>query len=90
MQSFRMPQVMRELDKLREHQSGPGEILEDFTEQMTFELVWKLDCCVFQVDQGVKAEEESINLCSLRAHLRLTLLLSEMFFLIKTKAALQA
>lgn len=90
MQSFRMPQVMRELDMFREHHSGPGEILEDFTEQMTFELVWKLDCCVFQVDQDVKAEEESVNLCSLRAHSRLTLLLSEMFFMIKTKAALQA
>ena len=90
MQSFLMPQVMRELDMFREHHSGPGEILEDFTEQMTFELVWKLDCCVFQVDQDVKAEEESVNLCSLRAHSRLTLLLSEMFFMIKTKAALQA
>ena len=90
MQSFRMPQVMRELDMFCEHHSGPGEILEDFTEQMTFELVWKLDCCVFQVDQDVKAEEESVNLCSLRAHSRLTLLLSEMFFMIKTKAALQA
>ena len=90
MQSFRMPQVMRELDMFREHHSGPGEILEDFTEQMTFELVWKLDCCVFQVDQDVKAEEESVNLCSLRAHSRLTLRVSEMFFMIKTKAALQA
>ena len=90
MQSFHMPQVMRELDMFREHHSGPGEILEDFTEQMTFELVWKLDCCVFQVDQDVKAEEKSVNLCSLRAHSRLTLLLSEMFFMIKTKAALQA
>nr|CAI9691576.1 unnamed protein product [Rangifer tarandus platyrhynchus] len=70
---------------------GPGEIPEAFTEQMTFELVCKLDCCVFQVDKDVKAEEESVNLCSVRAPSRLTpLLWSEMFFLIKTKAALQA
>lgn len=84
MQSSHMPQVMGELDMFPEHHSGPGEILEDFTEQMTFELVWKSDCCAFQVDEDVKAEEESINPCSLRAHSRLTLLLwSEMFFLIK-------
>ena len=75
MQSSHMPQVMRELDTFHDHHSGPGEISEDFMEQMAFELVWKLDCCVFQVDKDVKAEEESINLCSLRAHSRLILLL---------------